>query len=271
MKFLPIAILAASFAALATAGAQASKSEQTRKQISVLAIGDPPQPRYVIRDDRRHLLDTAPTDHPPMEILVREKRGANESFKTVPLGLNSPTGYITYRGEPKLVLFREDGGGEREEFADIALPDLRNDLTIFLLRNRKTKSWANSPAVHYFDNGLEAFPNDSVRIVNLSTVTIRAQVNDARVFQIEAGRSSIVRIPRRDQGVLSYRIAAVVDDKIHPLIDTATTTMPETRFNLITYNSDGTDAKMPVNIASYFERPIVQPAASLPGAAVDKN
>lgn len=33
--------------------------------------------------------------------------------------------------------------------------------------------------------------------------------------------------------------------------------MPDNRFNLITYNSDGSDAQIPVNIASYFERPIL--------------
>jgi hypothetical protein len=259
-KYFSLALLAVSFAALTSAEAQTGKSELTKKRISVLAIGDPPQPRFVIRDDRRHLLDTAPSDHPPAEILVREKRGGNESFKAVPLGLNSPTGYITYRGEPKLVLLRENGSGERDEFANIALPDLRNDLTIFLLRNRTTKSWASSPSVHYFDNGLEAFPNDSVRLVNLSTVPIRAQINDARVFPLEVGRSTIVRIPRQDQGILSYRIAALVDEKVHPLIDTATTTMPETRFNLIIYNSDGDGAQRPVNIASYFERPLLEAA-----------
>lgn len=257
MKHYPLAFFAAGFVLLTSADAETGKSDPVEKHISVLAIGDPPQPRFVIRDDRRHLLDTAPSDHPPAEILVREKRGKNESFKTLPLGLNSPTGYITYRGERNLVLLRQDSGGDRSEFANIALPELRNDLTILLLRDRKTKSWATPPMVHYFDNGIEAFPNNSVRLVNLSTVPIRAQVNNDRVIQLNVGRSTIVPIPARDQGILSYRIAAVVDDKIHPLIDTATTTMPDNRFNLITYNSDGSDAQMPINIASYFERPIL--------------
>jgi hypothetical protein len=253
MKIHSLPLLTACLAVLTNVKAPAQIPDHVETQISVLAIGDPPQPRYVIRNDRRHLLDTATAEHPPAEVLVREKRGEKESFKAVSLGLNSPTGYITYRGERKLVLMREDSGGERSEFASLTLPDLQNDLAIFVLRNRKAKSWAEAPDVHYFDNGLAAFPGDSVRLVNLSTLPIRAQINDGRVFQLAVGRSTVVRIPRKDQGILKYRIAAVANETIHPLIDTATTTMPDTRFNLIIYNSDST--RMPLDIASYFERP----------------
>ncbi|MEX1115302.1 MAG: hypothetical protein WEB53_08625 [Akkermansiaceae bacterium] len=255
MKILAISILATCVALLTAVSSQAQQVEKVEKRISLLAIGNPPQPRYLIRGDRRHLLDNAATEHPPAEVMVREKRGGKESFKGVPLGLNSPTGYITYHGERELVLFREDSGKDRLEFARLTLPDLTSDLAIFLLRNRKTKSWESEPDVHYFDNGLTAFPNDSVRLVNLSTIPVRTQINDGRFFQLEVGRSTVVRIPRQDQGVLTYRIAVLVDDKIHPLIDTSNTTMPDTRFNIIVYNSDSADSRMVVDVASYFERP----------------
>jgi hypothetical protein len=42
---------------------------------------------------------------------------------------------------------------------------------------------------------------------------------------------------------------------LYPLVDTATTTMPDTRFNLIVYNTDSGNPRTPVDIASYFERP----------------
>jgi hypothetical protein len=255
MKHPLIPIASAVLAATISMAAHAQQAERVETRISLLAIGDPPQPRYEIRDDRRHLLETAAADYPPPQVVVREKNGEREAFKTVPLGLNTPTGYVTYRGERNLVLLREDEEGGRSEFASLTIPPLRNDLTIFLMRNRRSNSWAEAPDARFFDNGLEAFPNDSVRLINLSTVPIRAQVNDGRVRQINAGQSAVVRIPRSDQGVLSYRVAAVVEDEVFPLIDTATTTMPDTRFNLITYNSDGSDARMPVNITQYFERP----------------
>ena len=251
----PFSILATIVLILAAPHAVAEKPEEVKIRISLLAIGDPPQPRYAIRDDRRHLLDTPVSDYPPAEVLVREKRGDNESFKAVPLGLNSPTGYVSYRGERKLILFRNDQGPDRAEFASIDLPELRDDLTIFLVRNRSSKTWEHSPQVHAFDNGLAAFPNDSVRVINLSPVAVRAQINDGSVIEIAANRVSIVRIPRKDQGVLTYRMAAAHDGKVLPLIDTATTTMPDTRFNLVVYPSDSATARAPVNIASYFERP----------------
>ncbi len=255
MKTILLPLFTTCLAVLTATQTPAQQPDRVEARISLLAIGDPPQPRYVIRDDRRHLLDTAMAEHPPAEVVVREKRGDEESYKAVPLGLNSPTGTIPYRGERKLVLMREDSGGERSEFASLTLPELQNDFAIFLLRNRKAKSWAAAPDVHYFDNGLAAFPKDSVRLVNLSAIPIRAQINDGRVLQINVGRSTVVRIPRKDQGILNYRIAAVAKETIIPLIDTATTTMPDTRFNIIVYNSDSAHARMPVDIASYFERP----------------
>jgi hypothetical protein len=255
MKLPLIPIASVLVGAGITIAAHADNAEKIETRISLLAIGDPPQPRYEIRGDRRHLLETAAADYPPPQVLVHEKNGKREAFKTVPLSLNTPTGYVTYRGERTLVLLREEPDSTRSEFASLILPPLRNDLTVLLLRDRRTKSWATPPEARFFDNGFEAFPNDSVRLINLSTVPIRAQVNDGSVRQIKAGQSVIIRIPRADQGILSYRIAALVENEVFPLIDTATTTMPDTRFNLITYNSDNAEIRTPVNIAQYFERP----------------
>jgi hypothetical protein len=255
MKILPATLIASWFTAMAALPLPAQEDSEIQTRISILAIGDPPQPRFEFRDDRRHLLETPVSEYPPAEVLVREKRGNKESFKAVQLGLNSPTGYITYRGERNLILFREDAGKTRSEFASIALPELRDDLTLLLLRNRGSKSWEKEPKVYYFDNSQAAFPNDSLRMINLSSVPIRARINEGTVFELAAGGKKVVRIPRTDQGIVGYQIAAVADGRLHPLIDTATTTMPDTRFNLIIYNSDSGNRRMPVDIASYFERP----------------
>lgn len=261
MKIHLIPLLCACLTMAAATRAHAEpEPEEIETRISVLAIGDAPQPRFVFRDDRRHLLDTPASEHPPGEVLVREKRGGDESFKAVPLGLNSPTGTITYRGERNLILYREDGENGRSEFAKIALPELRDDLTILLLRNRTSKSWDKAPLAHFYDNGFTAFPKDSVRVINLSTVPVIARINEKNSFQLAAGRSSVVRIPREDQGILSYRLAAVLGEEMLLLMDTATTTMPNTRFNLIIYNSDAEGKRMPVDVASYFERPVQEAA-----------
>ncbi|MFM7181399.1 MAG: hypothetical protein ACKO2G_08050 [Verrucomicrobiales bacterium] len=250
-----IASLLTALAAIPSLAQDGEKVEEVQTRISILAIGDAPQPRFEFRDDRRHLLETPAADSPPGEVLVRQKKGKEESFNAVPLGLNSPTGYITYRGERNLVLFREDAAKKRYEFARIALPEMRDDLTLLLLRNRTSKSWEKEPRVYYFDNGLGAFPNDSVRVINLSAVTVRARINEGTTFDLAAGGHKIIGIPRKDQGILSYRVAAVAEEKIFPLVDTATTTMPDTRFNLIVYATDSGNPRTPVDIASYFERP----------------
>ena len=256
MKFLSLLITGLAFLAISPMLAQeAGEETEVQTRISILAIGDPPQPRFEFRDDRRHLLETPVSDYPPGEVLVRQMKGKEESFKAVPLGLNSPTGTITYRGERNLVLFREDAGKKRSEFARIALPQLRDDLTLLLLRDPASKSWEKEPRVYYFDNSLTAFPNDSVRVINLSSVAVRTRINEGTAFELAAGGHKVVGIPRKDQGILGYRIAAVADGQLFPLVDTATTTMPDTRFNLIVYNSDSGNRRSPVDIASYHERP----------------
>lgn len=228
--------------------------EEIETRISVLAIGDPPLPSYEMRDGLRHVFDTAVSEYPPAVIHVRQKGGDNGPFQPVSLGMNIPTGYITYRGERKLVLYREGKDAKKSEFTRIEIPKLRDDLTLLLVRDRASKSWDKAPRVHAFDNGFVAFPKDSVRVINLSSVPTRARINEQEVFQLAPGRSTVVRIPRADQGILSYRLAAVLGKELLPLADTATTTMPDTRFNLIIYNSDGLHARKPVNIAFYFER-----------------
>jgi len=235
--------------------ALAEKPDEVETRISLLAVGTPPLPYYEFRNGQRHVFDTANSEYPPAQVHVREKRGDNESFKPVSLGLNIPTGYITYRGQRKLVLFRDDEDAQKSVFASIDIPELRDDLTLILVRDRHSKSWEKPPQVHAFDNSLAAFPNDSVRLINLSPLAVRARINDGRVLEIAVNRSTVVRIPRKDQGILSYRIAAVHDGRIYPLIDTATTTMPDTRFNLVVYKSDSATARAPVDIASFFERP----------------
>lgn len=255
MKLPFPALHAIAFSILTPPALPAQEAEEVKTRISILAIGDPPQPRYIFRDDRRHLLETPVTEYPPAEVLVREKRGKAESFKPVPLGLNSPTGYITYRGEPTLLLFRQEETGGRSQFARIALPALRDDLTLFLLRNPDSKSWEREPKVYYFDNGLSAFPNDCARLINLSSFPVRASINQATPIEIISGGSKLVSIPRSEQGILTYRMAAMVEGQLYPLVDTATTTMPDTRFNLIVYNADSGDRRSPVNLTSYFERP----------------
>lgn len=239
------------------AGAQSGEERGSSEiRISLVAIGNPPQPRFEIRDDRRHLVDTPVSEYPPPEIVLRESRRNTERFRSVPLGLNAPTGTILYRGGRTLDLFRDDQGASRSGFVSLTLPETRNDLTVFLTRNRSSKSWEREPQAHYFDNGLSAFPNDSVRVINLSSVPIRTRINDGRVFQVRAGGSNVVRITRKDQGILAYQIAAVLGEEVFPLIDTATTAMPDTRFNLVVYNSDSSDARAPVDLTSYFERPL---------------
>lgn len=228
--------------------------EEVQTRISVLAIGDPPLPRYEMRNDMRHVLETPAAEHPPGRLYVRNRDRDGESFKELTLGINIPMGYITYRGQRKLVLYRDDGDSGKTEFTSLELPELRDDLTVFLLRERRSRSWLQRPTVRYFDNSQAAFPNDSVRLINLSSVPVLASINGDQPRRLAAGRSVVVRIPRQEQGVLAYKVAAEIEEQLQPLLDSAITTMPDTRFNLVIYDSDGAHARSPVNIAFYFER-----------------
>ncbi|MES2922009.1 MAG: hypothetical protein V4819_10695 [Verrucomicrobiota bacterium] len=224
-------------------------------RISLLAIGDPPQPRFSIAADGRRFEDGPPADYPPGTVFVRDKSEKESDFKEISLGLNAATGYVTYKGESTLNLYRAKAEDAKNLYASLPIPQLNADMTIMLTRNASKKSWETEPKARFFDNSLTSFPLDSARFVNLSTVSIRVVVGSEPVFEILPGAARVVRLQRSEQGILSYRIAAALDGKIFPLADTATTYTPDTRINLVAYNADGEDRSQPVKIIRYFERP----------------
>lgn len=234
-------------------------------RISLVAVGDPPQPKFIVRGDKRELVENSAADYPPGKLLVKEKNSKGEKFKELTLGLNTPTGYVTYQGEPVMNLYRADqGAAPTTPYVSFPIPKLNVDMTILLTRDRRKDSWESGPIAKFLDNSLQSFPNDSVRYINLSAVPVRIVSGTEKIFELKPGEVKIINLPRSIQGVLSYKIAASVDGRIFPLSDSATTYTPDSRINLIAYNADGVDRAQLVKIARFFERPPEPPAKKQP-------
>ncbi|MEO5916321.1 MAG: hypothetical protein ABIS50_18935 [Luteolibacter sp.] len=224
-------------------------------RISLLAVGDPPQPHFDVTTEKRTLQETPASDYPPSKVFLRDRSEKEKAFKEVSLGLNAATGYVVYKGESTLNLYRGETGDEKGLYASLPIPELHADMTIMLTRNTSKKSWETDPKARFFDNSLTSFPQDSARYVNLSSVPIRVVNGKDPVFEIAPGGFRVVPLQRSEQGILAYRIAAAVDAKIFPIADTATTYTPDTRINLVAYNADGENKTQPVKVIRFFERP----------------
>jgi len=235
-------------------------SKKVEPRVSLVAIGDPPSPDYTVKGDRRQLSVTPESEYPPTPLYVKIKG----EFKPVSLGLNTPAETLKSPGGGNMELFgTKDGTGPA--FATVPIPPNPEDLTIFFVRNGTTKSWRLQSLFEVYENGLKAFPKDSVRIMNFARVPVRVQTMEGQWFEVPAfsqgnhTNTRLVPLPHSEQGIFSYRAAVLGKEGPIPIADTATTYPVDARINLVIYEADGRDKHQPVKVAVYFELPFKDP------------
>jgi len=96
-------------------------------------------------------------------------------------------------------------------------------------------------------------------VMNFTRLPIRVEAM-GKVFDLQSQATQLVQLPHAEQGILTYRAAALVNEQIVPLVDTATTYPADTRVNLVAYEADGKDKRQPVKVMLYTELPYKDPA-----------
>jgi hypothetical protein len=256
MKYVPLVFAVALLGnpVSAQTPSDATKSDAPRPRISLIAVGDPPSPEYSIQDGKRVLGKTVEDDYPPSLLYVKDK----SEFKQVCLGLNFPAEPIRHPGGEHFVLF-ESKEEKKESFLRVAVPAANDDLTVFLVRNNATGSWRQKPVARVFRNGLDAFPLNSLRVLNFSRLQIKVNALQ-KAFSVDSKESRVIPLPPSEQGILPYKIAVEVEGKLFMVADTAITYPMNGRINLVAYESDGNDKRQPVRVLNYFELPYRAPA-----------
>ena len=148
---------------------------------------------------------------------------------------------------------------KKEGFVRVEIPEKDEDLTVFLTRNPATGSWRVRPTAHVMRNGLEAFPLNSVRVINFCRLPIKISTND-KVFELASQGTRVVPLEPSEQGILRYKVAVNSEGNLFIVADTATTYPMSGRINLVAYESDGKDKRQPVRVLNYFELPYRPPS-----------
>lgn len=260
MKSLTPFFLAAALAGSlpAQTPADSAKPDSPRPRISLIAVGDPPSPEYSIADGKRVLGKTLEDDYPPSLLYMKDK----SEFKQVCLGLNFPTEPVRHPGGDSLVLF-DSKNDKKESFLRVEVPAVNEDLTVFLVRNSATRSWRQKPVAKVLRNGLEAFPLNSLRVINFSRLQIKVNAHQ-KAFAVEPKETRLVPLPPAEQGILPYKVAVEVDGKLFMVTDSAITYPMNGRINLVAYEADGKNKDQPIRVMNYFELPYRAPAKEKP-------
>jgi len=225
-------------------------------RISLVPIGDVPEPKYDLTPDgKRVFKETPESETPPLLLYYRE----GGKLTPLNLGLNSPAATIRYDGAPELSLFATPKAGA-EPFIKVAIPATKEDTTVFMVRNPETKSWRKAPLVKVYENGLKSFPKNSLRILNFSKVPITFQAMKGEATDVPASTPAadvphLVPLPPAEQGILQYKITTRGEGAPVVIAETATTYPADARINLVAYDVDGDDKTKPVKIVVYFELP----------------
>lgn len=231
-----------------------SDDDHLRPRISLIAVGDPPAPQYDIIGSKRVLKSVGESEYPPSLLYIKNKK---KEFKEVSLGLNSPARPLRHPGGAKLA-FYEGKNDEMESFINVPIPNVAEDLSIFLLRSHATKSWRKKPSSFVFKNGLLSFPKNSVRVINFSRLPAKVLVGK-KLINLKARGSRTVSLAPAEQGILPFKIGVMVRDKTSMIAETALTYSKNARLNIVIYEADGHDKRKPVKYMTYFELPYQAP------------
>ncbi len=144
-----------------------SPAQESAREMRFLPLGDMPPYRQEIRDGVAYELEPPPGSIPPRELVA----GAGESAGETQLSLRrvSPPVKVP-QGEGPLVLYRKGDGEEAAPWLRIQRPE-KGDFLVLLWRGPEKKSW-EVPRALVLADGIEHAPAGSVRVVNVSPVTV---------------------------------------------------------------------------------------------------
>ena len=233
-----------------------AKSKPTR--VALVAVGDPPDPDFEIKNDRRYLKETATSEYPPTLLYVPKLKTQGKPDPIV-MGLNLPGRQLEIHGTNTLQLMEAVQTGDQisyKEWTTIKLPVVNEDLTAFLYRSKPGASWRDSPKVLVLNNSLVAFPPRHIRVVNLSNKVVAYQLDGAEPFAVQPSEFKI--LPTTKPDYCSYSVAfSQGEEWVTIASHQAATLQGDARVNLVAYDTDSNSPRntVPVRLQSFYELP----------------
>ena len=162
-----------------------------------LPLGDMPPYRQEIRDGVAYELEPPPGSIPPREVVFGSNAtGADES----PLSLGRVSAPVKVApGVGLLSLRRKEGGEGTAPWLNVEKPE-KGDFLVLLWRDPEKKSW-DSPRALVLPDGPEAAPAGTVRVVNISPVTV-AIVFEGEKIALPVGQTWQKAVPTGKEAMI---------------------------------------------------------------------
>ena len=228
--------------------------------VSLVAVGDPPDPGFTIANSRRVLADIADSEYPPtlLHVPKAENKGKPDP---ITLGLNLPGQPLKLKPTTSLRLMEAIPGGEEITYKDwttVKLPAGLDDLSVFLYRSSPRASWRKSPNAVVLNNNLLSFPARHIRLINFSEKQIAFQIEKSPAIHLAAKQVKIV--PAGSAKYCTYSVAYKDGEEVRIIAQHQACTMHgDTRVNLVAYDTDSATSPArgqgPVNLKCFYELP----------------
>lgn len=225
------------------------------QRVTLLPVGDLAVGGAKVVNGAPVPVNPKPSELVPNPLFVKE----DKEYKALSLRMNSPSNsWRLPSGGLLNVLTQKDG--QYANYAAIKLPDGKEDVTVFMLRNKQSKSWTDSPETLVFKNGIESFPLGSARLINFSRVPIMAGIGKQKIL-IPPHDFRVVNDPGSDGKNIffPYQIVSKINNQEYKVASSAVSYDKQSRINFLFYERDGnSEIKMegderPLKFVQYFE------------------
>lgn len=159
-------------------------AQETGREVRFFPVGDMPPYRQEIRDGVAYELEPPAGSIPPREVVLGSGKDGKPGS---PLSLGRISAPVKVpQGKGELALRRKDSGDKSAPWIAVERPEA-GDFLLLLWRDPEKGSW-ESPRSLVLPDGVEAAPAGSVRVINVSPVTI-AIVFEGEKIALQAGKT----------------------------------------------------------------------------------
>jgi hypothetical protein len=227
-------------------GQETTKPEPQSRTLRVLPLGDSPPFRQEIRDGVRYELEPPPGSVPPRQLAF----GAPEAGLTIRLNLGRVSEPVPIPGGASPFSFRlPDNDETAQPWLRVSLPETGSQLA--LVWRDPGSSW-DRPRSILIPESAQAFPEGSLRLVNLTAAPIAAIVGDDRV-PLSPGQ--VVVKPIQVGGDVPVQLAYTdASGAIHRFHSSSVLLNNGERGQLIIHRADGEKPRHPLKVITLNER-----------------
>jgi hypothetical protein len=181
----------------------AFSQEEEKGFVRLLALGENPTMKFKTINGRRVQQPDPPGSVPPRSISVSGSAG---NVAAVPFTLNRYTPWVEVVDRTLALQLSAGAGDGAKKWAKVGAPTIPK-LAVFVKdRSVKNMTWNNTKLFEFADN-LRAYPNESIRVINLTRAPIAFKLGERNGVQVNAGKSKVFQ--KEDGAIVEDTFATI--------------------------------------------------------------